>query len=574
MQYLVLATDYDGTIAHHGKVAATTIKALKKLRESGRKLLLVTGRELDDLQRTFEHFELFDRIVAENGALIYDPATKEVNLIGSAPSAEFVADLKRRGVSPISVGKIIVATWEPHEAAVLESIRDLGLEMQVIFNKGAVMVLPSGVNKAKGLAAALAEMGISRHNIVGVGDAENDLAFLKMCGRSAAVANAIPSVCELADLVLTEDHGTGVEELIERILANDLQDLPGDGILLGEGDDGAPLMLDPISTGILVCGTSGSGKSTLTTGLLERVVEAGYQTAIFDPEGDYDALDFAISLGSPQRAPLVEEIVDILKDPTRHLSVNLLGVALEHRPSFFSELLPRITEMRARTGRPHLLVVDEAHHLLPYEWRPAKNVLSQHTKGIIFITVHPESLAPAVMETIDVLIAIGDSPFKSVETFCAAIGSALPAVDPDLKLNVGEALLYRRGEKSTTVVRTEQPKTERKRHSRKYAEGNLGPSRSFYFRGKDGKLNLRAQNLSIFIQLADGVDDATWQFHLQGREYSAWISNSVKDPKLAYEIEAIERDKKLSPAESRLAIRNTIEAKYTLPADKPSGHTE
>jgi hypothetical protein len=46
-----------------------------------------------------------------------------------------------------------VATWEPHQATVLEAIRELGLEHHIIFNKGAVMVLPPGINKAAGLEA-------------------------------------------------------------------------------------------------------------------------------------------------------------------------------------------------------------------------------------------------------------------------------------------------------------------------------------------------------------------------------------------------------------------------------------
>ena len=59
----------------------------------------------------------------------------------------------------------------------LETIRDLGLEFQITFNKGAVMVLPAGVNKASGLAAAIGELGLSPLKVVGVGDAENDHAF-------------------------------------------------------------------------------------------------------------------------------------------------------------------------------------------------------------------------------------------------------------------------------------------------------------------------------------------------------------------------------------------------------------
>ena len=108
----------------------------------------------------------------------------------------------------------------------LEIIRQMGLEHQVIFNKGSVMVLPPGVNKATGLDAALAKMSLSRHNVVGVGDAQNDLAFLTASECGVAVSNSLQSVKEAADLVTQKDHGAGVEELIEKILANDLQDLP------------------------------------------------------------------------------------------------------------------------------------------------------------------------------------------------------------------------------------------------------------------------------------------------------------------------------------------------------------
>src|SRR5688500_9646829 len=224
MRYLALCTDYDGTIAHHGKVDAATIGALEELRASGRRLILVTGRELDDLQTVFDRLDLFDRVVAENGALLYRPAKKEERVLGEAPSAAFVAALRNRGVDRISVGRSIVATWEPHEKAVLDAIRELGLELQVIFNKGAVMILPAGVNKASGLKAALEELKISIHNTVGVGDAENDHALLASCECSAAVSNALPSLLETADIALAGDHGNGVQALIREMLENDLAD--------------------------------------------------------------------------------------------------------------------------------------------------------------------------------------------------------------------------------------------------------------------------------------------------------------------------------------------------------------
>jgi hydroxymethylpyrimidine pyrophosphatase-like HAD family hydrolase len=221
MRYLALAADYDGTLAHDGKVAEATVAALRRFRASGRRLIMVTGRIMPELMATFGHVDLFDRIVAENGALLYDPATKEEKTLTDAPKPEFVASLTKQGVSPISTGRVIVATWEPHEKAVLKTIHDMGLEMQIIFNKGAVMVLPSGINKASGLKAALKILGLTPNDCIGVGDAENDHAMLTYCALGVAVSNALPAVKERADYVTKADHGAGVAELIDRVLTDD-----------------------------------------------------------------------------------------------------------------------------------------------------------------------------------------------------------------------------------------------------------------------------------------------------------------------------------------------------------------
>ena len=122
----------------------------------------------------------------------------------------------------MSAGHVIIATREPNEIVVLDTIRSMGLELEIIFNKGAVMILPSGVNKATGLDAGLKELGFSAETCVGAGDAENDHAFLSFCGFGAAVANALPMLKGRADLVTTASHGAGVAELIERLLTDDL----------------------------------------------------------------------------------------------------------------------------------------------------------------------------------------------------------------------------------------------------------------------------------------------------------------------------------------------------------------
>ncbi len=229
MHYRALATDYDGTIADNGVVDKLTFAALERLRDGARRLILVTGRGLTDLQRVMPRLDLFDLVVAENGALLYDPANHAEQSLGDAPPPAFVERLRELGVAPLWLGRVIVATWEPNEGKVLNAIRDLGLNLQITFNKGAVMVLPVGITKASGLCGALAQLGLSPLDCIGVGDAENDLAFLDVCGLPVAVANALPSVKERAAFVTTGTRGAGVAELIDQLLATDLAEFDAAG---------------------------------------------------------------------------------------------------------------------------------------------------------------------------------------------------------------------------------------------------------------------------------------------------------------------------------------------------------
>lgn len=223
MRYLALASDYDGTLASQGRVDHDTVEALQRLAATGRKLILVTGRQLGDLVHIFPEVTLFDSVVAENGATLYRPESRKTRVLAKPPPSRFMEELQRRDVRPLSVGQVVVATEQPNETAVIEVIRELGLDLQVILNKGSVMVLPASVDKATGLTTALAELELSPANVVGIGDAENDQAFLAMCGCGIAVANALDAVKERADYVTRGRAGAGVREVIESLIADDLR---------------------------------------------------------------------------------------------------------------------------------------------------------------------------------------------------------------------------------------------------------------------------------------------------------------------------------------------------------------
>ena len=568
MRYLALAVDYDGTLAAHDRVAAHTAHALERLRVSGRRATLVTGRRLDDLLAVCSCIRLFDLVVAENGALLYDPASGEQTQLADPPPARFVQKLRERGVEPLEVGKVMLGTQAAQRAKVQDIIWELGLETQVIGNRNAVMMLPAGVNKATGLDYALRELGLSRHEVVGVGDGENDHSFLRRCECAVAVANAAPSIKDIAAFVTQASNGDGVVELIDELIANDLRRTSGrlaqNLIELGQREDGSAVQLPPYGHNLLVAGPSGCGKSTFTAGVIERLIDKDYQVCIVDPEGDYGTQRDVVALGDHARAPGVAEVLAILEDPEINLSINLLGIPLDDRPAYFAQLIPNLQAMRARTGRPHWLVLDEAHHMLPETWGHTGSILPMKLQETILVTVHPDHVAPAVLAPIDVIVAIGLSPERTLAKFAQA---------SDQELAWPDSLAYRTDHVIAWFARSKQPpfalratraRAERIRHRRKYAEGNLR-WHSFYFRGPDNQHNLKAQNLAVFCQIAQGIDEATWMFHLQRGDYSRWFGDAINDEFLANEAQRIERRADLTPWQTREAIRKLVNARYTLP---------
>jgi HAD superfamily hydrolase (TIGR01484 family) len=567
MHILALAADYDGTIAHHGVVDAPTCEALERLRESGRRLVLVTGRTLPDLKRVFPQIKVFDRVVAENGALIYDPATEQERPVAPLPSHQFVEVLRQRNVSPLSVGRSIVATWEPNGATVLEVIRDLGLELQIIFNKGAVMVLPTGINKASGLAVALRELELSTPNVVGIGDAENDHAFLRSCACSAAVSNALPAVKDDCDIRLAGDHGKGVIELVEIILRDDARIVPRQryALLVGTDRDERPICLEPYRGSVLIAGSSGIGKSTLATALTERIVEKSLEFCVFDPEGDYGELEHAVSIGDAKTPPNNETAIKLLRELGANVVVNTQALGVPERPPFFARLLPQISSLRARTGRPHWLIIDEAHHLLAAPRDDLPQVLPEKLPAAILVTVHPDAVSPEALQTVDTVLALGDDAAKTIAVFCQTIGIAPPPDAPTP--NEDEILFWDRNSGAAPFpVKAIVPQQSRSRHLRKYAEGELDEDRSFYFRGPDDKLRLRAQNLMLFAQTARGVDAETWEYHRNAGDYSRWFRDVIKDADLARVAAAIESDASLDASASRERIIEELSRRYTAPA--------
>lgn len=222
MRFRVLAADFDRTLADDGRIAPETSVAVARWRAAGRRAVLVTGRRFDDLLVVCPRPEEFDLVVAENGAVLYEPASRYLETLASPPPAAFLRALTVAGV-PFECGRVIVATVAPHDGAVAAAIEALALPLDVILNREAVMILPRDVSKASGLAAALARLGETMADTVAVGDAENDVRLLADAGLGVAVANAVPALLAMADLVTRAPNGAGVRELIDALLRDALR---------------------------------------------------------------------------------------------------------------------------------------------------------------------------------------------------------------------------------------------------------------------------------------------------------------------------------------------------------------
>jgi hypothetical protein len=337
---------------------------------------------------------------------------------------------------------------------------------------------------------------------------------------------------------------------------------------LGEriNDNSQQIRVRPFEGSILVTGPSGSGKSTAVSGILEQLIDQSYQFCLLDPEGDYEDFKGTLSFGTVSDRPDPKALLRALKSTQQSIVVNLLGVPVKDRPGYFSELLPHIQDLRSRTARPHWLVIDEAHHLLPSSWTPINTTVPQVLESTILITVHPDHVAKAALNLVDVVVAIGHSPMQSLRSFATAIQVQEPQ-GSEVEIKTGEALVWFRKNASNPIhIKATRSSGERRRHLRNYAAGELSFEQSFYFRGPESKLNLRAQNLNIFMQLADGIDDSTWMHHLQRGDYSHWFREIIKDDDLAQIVAKVEQDKHTSARESRRKVKEAIESRYTAPA--------
>jgi hypothetical protein len=258
--------------------------------------------------------------------------------------------------------------------------------------------------------------------------------------------------------------------------------------------------------------------------------------------------------------------MQIVADPTQNLVLNLLGVRLEERPKYFASLMAELLELRARTGRPHWIIIDEAHHVLPQDNDRSGLILPQELTNVVMVTVEPQMVLRNALERVDMIFGVGQEPQRTIRHFARGIGLEAPR-QPKGNVPSGESLVWEKGKPASRQFEVALSSFEHRRHRRKYATGDVGPEESFYFRGPERRFELQARNLIEFLRIARGLDDETWLYHLRHKDYSAWFEGVIKDPELGKKAAMIERNRHLSADESLRRIEAEIGERYTLPSE-------
>ena len=409
--FRAVALDLDGTLTDGYQLGESTMAAIKAGRDE-RRMILVTGRIFDDLETEFPGlWREFDALVTENGAVLHSRASARPLTGPVEPAVQ--RGLADRGV-PARAGRVLLALAREDAAAAVRVIADLGLDCQVVHNRGAAMIVPAGVTKGTGLLAALDELGLSPHNTIAVGDAENDLALLQAAEVGVAVASAVPSVAVHADLRLGSPNGSGVAKLLTGpLLAGQQRLCPRRRWLqVGSFDDGAPVLVPGSQGSVLITGDTGTGKSYLAGLLAERWIDAGYAVLILDPEGDHVGLTQRPGVhlvDARARLPAPADLLAIARPGRASLVLDLSGLPEASKSSYLNRLPAAVAAERAAHGIPHWVITDEAH--LTRQASPDKPGGPDLAEpGTCIVTWRPGAVPAAVRDSADIIFAITGTP--------------------------------------------------------------------------------------------------------------------------------------------------------------------
>ena len=413
------------------------------------------------------------------------------------------------------------------------------------------MVLPTGISKGSGLFEGLGDLGISRHNTVAIGDAENDHSLLDVAELGVAVGNAVPALKERADVVLTGADGEGVVQFLHGPLFTGVERVHPRRwrIELGSAIDGTTAAIPASQLNLLLVGAPHSGKSYLTGLIAEQLVAGGYSVLVLDPEGDHVGLGElrgVLIVGRGAAPPPPAALIDLLRNRFASVVVDLTGLPRLERAAYTRAALAELASLRRATGLPHWVIVDEAQDAFGAD-SSLKDLLVGGETGYCLATHRPEDLCPEIVAGIDTVIATPQVGTAALAELLRSTGS-MP--DGPVALTTAEGvppgcsvIVDRIGRSIDTVFRLGPRATSHLRHWHKYTKGGLDPHRRFHFRSSwDAATGATAGSVAEFAHELRIADGSVILHHSERHDFSRWFEEVIGDAPLAGCLSSIESD--------------------------------
>lgn len=565
----VMAFDFDGTLAAGGVVPPAVESALERCRASGHALFLVTGRRFETVMLG-PVGELFTGVVWENGAVLSHTASGEVYVPFGQLDSHLLKALEEAAV-PVERGLAIAATWVPHDQALWQVLAAHGYSASVEYNKGAVMVLPSGSTKGAGLERLMTMCGFSTRNLAAFGDAENDLSMLRLAEVAVAVGDAVPAVRDIADVVADQPGPAGVLEVLEQyplagryLDARLRRERP---IHLGWNDAGGQVTMPTSRLAgrtLGVFGDSGTGKSWMVGLLAEGLHHEEYQVLLVDPEGDFRGLRalprFVALDGDQSSLPTPSTIAALLDAGGVSAVVDLSRYPVALRIGYVADLVRALRPLRERKFRPHWLLLDEAQQfLLPGGNEVTSALLPLLAEGgCAFVSYRPDRLDASVLRSMHhCLLTRLTEPeaVRALRDHCAGCGLG----DANLAdIPTGSALL---GGGPLVRLRPAIRRVPHVRHLYKYLDIPLPPGKRFWFRDPLGDTGRDAASLYEFLHLIPALPLASLEYHDRRQDFARWAEEALGDEGLAARLRKLSH-RLLKGEELREVLRRTIAAHY------------
>jgi len=577
MRLAAFAVDFDGTLTRDGRLASDVRNAIASVRDRGIKVILVTGRRLDDLIRSTGNVDCFDAVVAENGAVLHFPRRGQTIPLAPPPSAVFLDELQRRSIS-FDVGASVVETDASCAPSVIDAIRALHQPLVIVFNRGRLMALPPAVAKSTGLQRVLWTMRLSLHNTIGIGDAENDHDLLSACEIGAAVSWGSPPLLAAADEVIEGEGPPAVGRYLMEAAARPrlaTARLAHRSLLLGREHRGDPIRLAIRGRSILITGEPGTGKSWLAGLLCEQLILQGYSLAVVDPEGDYGSLASlpgVMHLGGAEGTPSPRELSRAFQHPDASVVIDLSKLSHADKVAYVRGVMPLLNGLRRQNGLPHKILLDEVHYFLADVSEP--DLFDAELAGYILVTYRSSTLAPVVSGVPDTIsIALRETDTAEIasvaavhvpQTDLASFTSLLSGLRSD------EGVLLPGPDEAHGQLRrfVVAPRlTEHVRHRSKYLDMPVSEALAFRF-GEPDQARTRARSLRELSGFLTSMAPDRLEPYLLRHDFSRWLGGVFRDASLAQHVWKIEAEQRIAGAGA--AIAQAIRARYDTTMNPPT----